>query len=345
MVGAIIAEKGRVIARGWHEKAGGPHAEIAALEALDRAPGPETTLFVTLEPCSTKGRTGACTDAIIRSGIKRVVVGTTDPNPAHAGRGLETLRKAGIEVLDGVLADECTGLNVIFNHWIVHQRPLFAAKVALTLDGRIATRIGQSKWITGPKARTDVMRWRNLFPAVAVGAGTACADDPRLTARLADGPTHCPTRFVFDRHLLTSKFLHAKLFNDEFWQQTIVVTQNDAPPEALEKLDKIGVNTWILPSENKARYYQAFIERCIQAQLYGVWFEGGNRLLSELLAERQLDYLFAYRSPRILADEKALAAFQGMTPQSIRQAINMDEIHHTALGPDVLTRGKIVYPS
>src|SRR5258708_27838432 len=183
MVGAIIVEDGQVVSEGFHAEDGGPHAERNVLSALGRVPKPGATLYVTLEPCSTQGRTVSCCDAIKAAGIRRVVVGATDPNPEHSGRGFDLLREAGIEVVTGVLEDECTDLNLIFNHWIKTGTPLLAAKSAVTLDGKNATRSGESKWITGDLSRADVMRWRRLFPAIAVGAGTLANDNPRLTSR------------------------------------------------------------------------------------------------------------------------------------------------------------------
>ncbi|HVU38461.1 MAG TPA: bifunctional diaminohydroxyphosphoribosylaminopyrimidine deaminase/5-amino-6-(5-phosphoribosylamino)uracil reductase RibD, partial [Opitutales bacterium] len=183
MVGALIVENGRVVADGFHARAGEPHAEIIALRNLGRAPAPGATMYVTLEPCSTTGRTPPCTEAIIQAGLKRIAVGAADPNPQHAGQGLEILRRAGIEVISGVLAEDCADLNLIFNHWIISQTPFLAGKIATTLDGRVGTRTRQSKWITGAAARRDAMRWRRLFPAVGVGAGTVLADDPQLTSR------------------------------------------------------------------------------------------------------------------------------------------------------------------
>jgi len=185
MVGALIVEEGDIVAEGWHAKDGGPHAERAALAALGRRPRPGATMVVTLEPCSTAGRTGACCDAIKAAGIARVVVGTTDPNPAHAGRGADVLRAAGIEVLAGVRASECAELNLIFNHWITTGRPLIAGKVATTSDGYSHPPAGVDRWITGAAARENVHHWRRFFPAIAVGAGTVLADDPALTRRWA----------------------------------------------------------------------------------------------------------------------------------------------------------------
>lgn len=165
MVGALIVEEGRVVSEGSHAEDGGPHAERIALSTLGRRPREGAVLYVTLEPCSTTGRTGACTDAIIAAGIRRVVVGSPDPNPAHSGRGFDVLRSAGIDVVPGVLETDCADLNLIFNHWIRRDTPLLAAKAGMTMDGKIACRTGESRWITNEASRADVHRWRRLFPA------------------------------------------------------------------------------------------------------------------------------------------------------------------------------------
>jgi diaminohydroxyphosphoribosylaminopyrimidine deaminase/5-amino-6-(5-phosphoribosylamino)uracil reductase len=164
MVGAVIVEGGKIVSEGYHERSGGKHAEIIALESYKGTPQADTTLLITLEPCSTEGRTGACTNAIIHSGIKNVVIGTLDPNPKHSGGGVRLLESAGISVTVGVLEEACREMNIIFNHWIVHKRPLCALKIAMTLDGCMAASTGHSKWITGELAREDVMHWRRLFP-------------------------------------------------------------------------------------------------------------------------------------------------------------------------------------
>ena len=197
MVGAVIVEDGHIVAEGATAHDGGPHAERLALLARGKAPRPGATMYTTLEPCCTHGRTGACTEAIIAAGIKRVVVGATDPFPAHQGKGYELLRAAGIEVITGVLERECNDLNLIFNHW-VQRGTMLAAKSAVTLDGKIACRTGESRWITNEAARADVHRWRRLFPAIAVGAMTVLKDNPRLTARIEGQPEWSPLRFVFE---------------------------------------------------------------------------------------------------------------------------------------------------
>ncbi|WP_438482860.1 bifunctional diaminohydroxyphosphoribosylaminopyrimidine deaminase/5-amino-6-(5-phosphoribosylamino)uracil reductase RibD [Oleiharenicola lentus] len=344
MVGAVIVEHGEIVAEGATSPVGGPHAEINALRTLGRKPKLGATLYVTLEPCCTHGRTPPCTDAIIAAGISRVVVGATDPNPLHVGHGYELLAAAGIEVISGVLADECADLNLIFNHWITTKRPLFAAKSGVTLDGKVATRTGDSKWITGEKARADAHHWRRLFPAIAVGAGTVHADNPRLTARV-DGVEWCPIRFVFDGLLRTvnDKTLPG-VYTDEFHTRTIVVTTQHGGLGYVKKLNSMGVQTWVLPAESPKVSFADFRARCVKEGIGGVFFEGGAQLLSELLQARELDYLFTYHAPVLFADDKSKSVLRGLRTESLENAIRLTSVKHEICGDDMLMRGFVKYP-
>jgi diaminohydroxyphosphoribosylaminopyrimidine deaminase/5-amino-6-(5-phosphoribosylamino)uracil reductase len=344
-VGAVIVENGEVVAEGFHAQDGGPHAERVALTALGRAPKPGATLYVTLEPCSTHGRTGACCDAIWAAGIRRVVVGATDPNPAHAGRGFEVLRAAGVEVVPGVLAAECADLNLIFNHWIASGGPLFAAKVAVTLDGKIACRTGESRWITGEAARTDVHVWRRYFPGIAAGAMTILKDNPKLTARTADGETWCPLRFVFDGLLRTVSDAHLPhVYTDEHRERTVVVTTPHGGVGYARKLRDLGVKVWMIDAPTQRVNLADFRKRCAEEKVTGIYFEGGAQLISELVRSRQLDYLFAYRAPVLFADDKAKTMFTGLRPEKVEQAVRLAQVRHEVFGDDSLMRGQVVYP-
>ena len=345
MVGCVLVEDGQVTAEGFHERDGGPHAERNALASLMRNPGPGAALYVTMEPCSTQGRTGACTDAIIASGVRRVVVGAADPNPSHSGAGFEILRKAGVEVVTGVLEDDCADINLIFNHWIKRKEPLLAGKLASTRDGRIATRTGESKWITGEAARGEVHRWRRLFPAIAAGAGTIMEDNPRLTSRLEGAPEHCPVRFVFDGRLesVAGASLPA-VYTDEFSDRTIVATTQNAGTGYVRKLTDIGVGVWVFESPSRRVPLAQFRTRCAAEGIDGVLFEGGAKLMSWALLERQLDYLFVFQSPLIFADERAKPVLGGFRTEKLSQAIRLSEVRRQALGDDSLVRGRIAYP-
>jgi diaminohydroxyphosphoribosylaminopyrimidine deaminase/5-amino-6-(5-phosphoribosylamino)uracil reductase len=244
-----------------------------------------------------------------------------------------------------VLAEECEDLNLIFNHWITTGRPLFAAKSGVTLDGKVATRTGDSKWITGDAARADGHRWRRLFPAIAIGAGTVRADNPRLTAR--HGPTEwCPWRFVFDGLLrsVTDKSLPG-VYTDEFRERTIVVTTPHGGLGYVRKLNAMGVKAWVLNSSTPKVNFQDFRARCAQEGITGVFFEGGAQLLSELLQARELDYLFTYHAPVLFADDKGKAILRGLRTETLENAIRLRQVRHEVHGDDALMRGFVTYPA
>jgi len=344
MVGAVIVEDGHIVAEGATAPDGGPHAERLALLARGKPPRPGAILYTTLEPCCTAGRTGACTEAIITAGIKQVVVGATDPNPAHAGHGYEVLRAAWVDVTTGVLEQECTDLNLVFNHWIVHQAPLIAAKSAVTLDGRIACRSGDSQWITGEAARADVHRWRKLFPGIAVGAGTVLKDNPRLTARVPEGEW-CPWRFVFDGLLRTVVDRHLpNIYTDEFHERTIVVTTPHGGMGYVRKLHALGVRVWVIPSATQRVPLAEFKKKCADERISGVIFEGGMQLVSQILQDRQLDYYFIYRAPVLLADDRAKPMLNGLRTDKLANAVRLRDVRNEVHGEDVLTRGYVAYP-
>ncbi|HTB62537.1 MAG TPA: bifunctional diaminohydroxyphosphoribosylaminopyrimidine deaminase/5-amino-6-(5-phosphoribosylamino)uracil reductase RibD [Opitutales bacterium] len=343
MVGAVLVENGRVVADGYHARAGEPHAEMMALRNLGRAPAPGATLYVTLEPCCTTGRTPPCTEAVIRAGIKHVVVGATDPNPQHQGQGFAQLRAAGVEVVEGILAEECADLNLIFNHHITTGRALFAGKIATTLDGRMATRTGQSKWITGPTARRDAMHWRRLFTAIGVGAGTVLADDPQLTSRNGKAEW-CPVRLIFDRTLRTVTEKLPQVYVDAHRARTIVVTGALVEKSKYAILENQGVAVWTLPAKNDAAWFAGLRQKCAEAGLSGLLIEGGPKLLSAFLQADELDYLFAYRAPKFLADAEAAPVFTGPPRPRLADAFTLKDVRHASLGDDQLLRGFIEYP-
>jgi diaminohydroxyphosphoribosylaminopyrimidine deaminase/5-amino-6-(5-phosphoribosylamino)uracil reductase len=263
MVGAVLVKGAHVIGRGWHHRAGLPHAEIEALrDAQKHGHNPKgATLYVTLEPCSTYGRTPPCTEAIIAAGIKRVVVGATDPNPNHAGKAFKILKRAGIQTVHGVLAEECTRLNEAFNHWIVRGTPFVTVKAAMTLDGKIATADGESKWITGPQARAEGMKLRQGVDAILVGVNTILADDPSLTFRPdkklkagALAPKQL-RRIILDSLARTP--LTAKVVSDEFAALTTIVVSKDAPKKRVSALAK-RVNVLVAPIYKSSDLPQGF---------------------------------------------------------------------------------------
>ena len=345
MVGALIVENNTIVAEGWHPLAGQSHAEIEVLRALGRKPAENAILYVTLEPCSTSGRTGACTTALIEAGIRQVVVGTVDPNPNHAGRGLGQLRSAGVNVIDGVLARDCSDLNLIFNHWIVHNSPLIATKMALTLDGKFAAASGHSQWVTNETARADVMRWRRYFPAIAVGANTVQRDDPGLTSRIGDS-VWCPRRFVFDRSLSTvAESRWPQLYRDRYKERTTVLCGAGADGVRRAQLSAQGVTVWELPEVDGYLDWDVFRIRCAREHLYGVYVETGPSLASAVLERSLADYAFIYQAPKFMSDCATPGIGSPRNTQSIHEAFQLHHVRHTILGDDILTRGYLKPPA
>lgn len=305
MVGAVITENGIIVAEGFHVRAGEPHAEMMALRALGRRPASGAVLHVTLEPCSTQGRTPPCVRAILDAGIRHVVVGTVDPNPLHAGRGLDLLRASGVEVrlAVGPLERACRQLNFLFNHWITRRRTLVALKVARDATGRSVPRAGEL-WITGEPARADVMRWRRLFPAIAVGAGTALTDNPRLTARLPQGEW-CPQRLLLDRSGRTAGQTQLHLFADAHRAHTVVALDpRRVSPERLAWFKSSGLQIWEVASDG---FLDDVIARTTEAGWLGLLVEPGPVLGQALLAARLVDYALVYTAQAGRADSTSQA--------------------------------------
>src|SRR5665213_683432 len=243
MVGAVLVKNGRIIGEGWHHRAGEPHAEIEALRSA-RQSAKGAALFITLEPCCTHGRTPPCTDAIIAAGIQRVVVAALDPNPAHQGKGLEILERAGISIQSGLWAERALRLNEAFNHWIVHRTPFVTVKAAMSLDGKIATRAGESKWITGEPARAHGMKLRRDSDAILVGVNTVLADNPSLTARNQKSEVRSQNKNLRLRRIILDSMartpLQAKVVSDEHAAWTTLVVGKFAPKKRVAALAKQG---------------------------------------------------------------------------------------------------------
>ncbi len=310
-VGAVLVRGNRVIGEGWHRRAGGPHAEVEALrDALRRGEWARgATLYVTLEPCSTTGRTPPCTEAIKAAGIRRVVVGASDPNPRHRGRGLRVLRAAGVEVAraDAVLAAESAHLNRGFNRWITTGRPWVIAKMAMSLDGRTVTAPGEDRWITGPEARRRAHELRLMADAIAVGAGTVRADNPALTVRLgarSRGKVQ-PWRVVFTRSGEVPA--GAAVLADRHAARTLVF-QGRAWDEALADLGGRGV-AWLL-------------------------IEGGMGLWQSAFAAGVVDEVAVFVAPKVLGGPGADGAF--LVP-----AVEVGNLRAEGLGRDVLLGGLV----
>lgn len=295
-VGAVVVKNGRILGRGWHRRAGGPHAEIYALcQAGPQARG--ATLYVTLEPCSTTGRTPPCTDAILAAGLHRVVFALNDPNPRHAGRAARLLRRAGVAVSVGVEQMAARELTQPFATWMTTRRPWLTLKLAQTLDGRIADSTGASKWITSDAARKSVQDLRRRSDGILVGAGTVIADDPSLLPRPARGRQ--PWRIVVDSRGRCP--VTARMFNDAAASRTIVATTRQCAPAHRTALEQRGVTVWVLPATRQGRVDMRVLSvRLGQAGMLRVLCEGGGELAGEWLRRNLVDEWCLFVAPKIL---------------------------------------------
>ena len=336
-VGAVVVRDGRVLTVGHTAPAGGDHAEVAALRKLGfDAEG--CTLYSTLEPCNHWGRTGPCTEAILGAGVKRVVFGATDPNPKVRGRGFKRLERGGVEVVRGVLEARCTALNECFNHSIVHRRPFTVLKAAVSLDGRIATRSGESRWITSREARREGHRLRASLDAVLVGAGTVIADDPLLTARLRGARN--PVRIVLDSKLRSP--LDAQLVRTAKQVPTIYATTKKAPARKRRVLERAGVTVLELPA-TKAGLVELppLLDALAERELNGLLVEGGAEVHGAFLDARLVQKVVLFVAPILIGGAEAPVAFGGRGVAQLAEALELEALETAHVGRDLMVTGRV----
>jgi diaminohydroxyphosphoribosylaminopyrimidine deaminase/5-amino-6-(5-phosphoribosylamino)uracil reductase len=367
MVGAVLVKGGEIIGRGWHRRAGLPHAEIEALhDAKKRGQNPRgATLYVTLEPCCTHGRTPPCTDAIIAAGIRCVVIGATDPNPKHAGKGFKVLARAGIEVVGSSrcddrtaqravptnIADECAALNEAFNHWIVHRTPFVTIKAAMTLDGKIATASGESKWITGEKARAHGMKLRLGSDAILVGINTILADDPGLTARSQKSEVRSQNKNARLRRIILDSMartpLTAKVVSDEFAALTTIVVSELAPKSRVVALTK-HVNVLIAPlaksaigNRQSAIGLRWLLKKLGAESVTSLLVEGGGEVNASFLIGGFTQHVAFFYAPKILGGRDSRKGVAGDGAKSLNEVIQLREVEWHKLGEDLLLTARV----
>lgn len=340
MVGAVVVKDGRVVGRGYHARAGTPHAEIHALkEAGDLAKG--ATLYVNLEPCCHYGRTGPCTEAILAAGVKRVVVAMEDPNPLVCGRGLERLRQAGVEVTLGVMEEEARRLNEVFIKYITTRRPFVILKVAMSLDGKIATRTGESHWITGPEARLAVHRLRDRYDAILVGINTVIKDDPSLTTRLPGEEGRDPVRVVVDSSARIP--LHARVLTQKSLAPTIIAVTERAPREKVRRLQEAGAQVLVIPDEGSRVNLAALMDELGRREITSVLVEGGGEIHASFLKSRLADKVVWFIAPLIIGGQKAPGPVGGEGFAWLSEAIRLKDVSFTRYGDDFCLEGYVQY--
>ena len=335
----LVAEGGTVVGEGWHERAGEPHAEAVALSAAgERARG--ATAYVTLEPCNHQGRTPACSEALIAAGVSRVVIAAADPNPVAAG-GAERLRAAGIEVVQGVLEDEAREQNRAFLTVQEHGRPFVLYKTAMTLDGKIATRSGQSRWITGEAARARVQEWRNELDAVVVGVNTVLLDAPQLTSRVTGGRT--PVKVVFDSVGRTSP--SARLFEPDEQgvpARVIIFTTGQADAGRLAALRERGAEVIELQDKAGRPDITAALAALAERGVNSLLLEGGGTLAWAFMQARAIDRVAWFIAPKLLGGT-GRSPLGGLGVEHMQDAYQLSDTSSEWIDGDLLISGSVTY--
>ena len=339
-VGALLVRDDCILSRGYHRRAGLPHAEIEALEKVGRS-CPGATLYVTLEPCNHHGKTPPCTESILNAHIARVVVGAMDPNPGVRGGGCKFLAENGLEVRSGVLEEACRTLNEDFFTFITTGRPFVIAKSAQTLDGWTATSQKDSKWVTNEKSRRYVHRLRDRVDAIMVGVGTILADDPSLTTRLKNKKGKNPLRIVLDTRLRTPE--DARIINDEFFKGTLLVVGDKVAGEKLDRLRKKGISILPCPTKDERLDLQTLMDKLGRMAIMSLLVEGGSFVLGSLIRERLVDKFHLFKAPKILGGNDGIPMASGPGVRYMRDCVTLQKMRLRRFGEDLLITGYPVY--
>jgi diaminohydroxyphosphoribosylaminopyrimidine deaminase/5-amino-6-(5-phosphoribosylamino)uracil reductase len=343
MVGALVVKNGRIVGRGYHHGPGQPHAEILALnQAGSRAKG--ATLYVTLEPCChLLKRTPPCVPIVIKSGVRAVVVAMTDPNSLVKGRGVAALRRAGITVTTAVAQEEARQLNRAYLHWVTTGRPYVILKAGMTLDGKVATAKGESRWITGPLARRDVHRLRSQVDAVLVGVGTVLKDNPTLTARLSDRPLKLalkqPMRVVLDSQLRTPPKARVCATQDQ--ARTVIATTSRASQSRRRPLELAGLEVVSLPLKNTRVSLPSLMTMLGKRGVTSVLIEGGSTVNASALREKLVNHVVLYLAPTLMGGQDAKAVIGDRSPKRLAQALPLRHVTVRRIGEDVVVEGDL----
>jgi diaminohydroxyphosphoribosylaminopyrimidine deaminase/5-amino-6-(5-phosphoribosylamino)uracil reductase len=338
LVGAVIVKNGKIIGEGYHEKYGENHAEVNAfLNAEEDVTGAD--MYVTLEPCSHYGKTPPCSERIVKEGIKKVFIAMEDPNPLVAGRGIQILKEAGIEVETGILKKEAEDLNEIFLKYIKDKIPFCILKTAMSLDGKIATYTGDSKWISNEKSRRYVHQLRHKVSSIMVGIGTVLADDPLLTTRLEDKDGTDPIRVIVDSKGRIP--LESKVINSTSRAKTILATTSKIPKHKKEQLESKKVEVVITPTKNDQVYLNYLFKYLGDEGIDSVLVEGGSTLNESIIKEKLVDKVITFIAPKIIGGVKAKTPVEGKGFEYVKEAVVLEKIKTKIFDEDVMISGYV----
>lgn len=328
VVGAVVVNDNRVVGIGAHLKAGEPHAEVHAIRMAGEK-AENSTIYVTLEPCSHYGKTPPCAELLINSKVKRVVIATTDPNPLVAGKGIKLLKDAGIDVEVGVRKEEADALNKVFYHTMLSKLPFVTLKAAISLDGKIATVTGESKWITGDVARLDVHKLRHQHDAILVGVGTVIADNPSLTTRLPNGGKN-PIRVILDTHLRTP--IDSRIVTDGE-AETIIIVNNQVEDTKVNLFQEKGIK--ILSLETEKIVIHDVLTLLSKHGITSVFVEGGSEVNGSFVKEKAVNQVITYIAPKIIGGSKAPSSIGGSGFEQMSEVLQLSIQSVEQLGDDI----------
>ena len=346
MVGAVVVRDGKIVGKGYHQQAGGPHAEVHAIN--DAGPSAQnSTLYVNLEPCNHTGRTPPCTQKILEAGIRQVVVGMRDPNPGVRGGGIDYLRERGLSVITGVCEAEAEKLNEVFSKYIQTTRPFVTVKCAATLDGRTATRTGDSKWITGPGSRRFVHRLRHAADAIMVGVETVKIDDPSLTTRLPGDGGRDPIRIILDTRLSIGEA--AKLLHLESESDTLIVIGDRSADrrevaDKARRLEKPGVRILSAPEKDGRIDLGPLMKQLGEMGVASILIEGGSRVIASALRDEIVDKVLFFYAPKILGGDDGKPICSGSGPERIDGCLPVGNLTITRFDDDFMVEGYLGKP-
>ena len=336
LVGAVIEKNGKIIGAGYHEKYGEPHAERNALANCIEDPE-GGTIYVTLEPCCHHGKQPPCTEAIVAAGIKKVVVGSRDPNPLVSGKGNEFLRSHGIEVVEDFLRDQCDLMNKVFFHYIKSKRPYVVMKYAMTLDGKIAAYTGESKWVTGEVSRNYVQVLRNRYKGIMVGVGTVLADDPLLTCRMEGGVN--PVRIICDSHLRTP--LDSQIVATAEKVSTVIVACTEDEDRWKPYLDK-GCQKLVVPEKDGHVDLDVMLDRLGEMKIDSILLEGGGTLNWTFVKEGLVNRVLTFVAPKIFGGADAKTPVEGQGFSNPAESLKLEIVNIQDMGDDILMESEVV---